>query len=126
MGRRIDESVWDQRRELLRRQESSGVSAAQFCRENDVKLWNFHAWKRRLNGDVGLDLPMQSEQKSERGDLRRRSFVQVPIQGLSEMNSGRSWIEVSSATGIVVRVPPNNLPALRLVLGTLAQENAHA
>lgn len=84
MGRRIDESEWDQRRELLRRQESSGLSAARFCRENDVKLWNFHAWKRRLNEEGA---PTKSEQESERGDARPRSFVQIPFQALPEMNS---------------------------------------
>lgn len=126
MGRRIDEAVWNERRELLQRQASSGMSAAQFCRENGVNLWNFNAWKRRLNGDAAPDWRMNSAIQAEGVDCKPSSFVQVPMPMMARSNGDRSWIEVSSADGIVVRVPSNNLSALKLVLGALAEENADA
>jgi hypothetical protein len=43
MGRRIDESIWNERRELLYRQATSGMPVARFCREHGVDLWKFHA-----------------------------------------------------------------------------------
>ncbi len=119
MGRRVDESVWDERRELLLRQTSSGMSAAGFCRENGVKLWNFHAWKRRLSGEGSSALEAK---KSVGADDRPNSFLQIPIRQVPRTNADASWIEVSSAAGIVVRVPSRNLSALRTVLGALAVE----
>ena len=126
MGRRIDEAVWDERRALLQRQASSGMSAAHFCRENDLKLWSFHAWKRKLNGDAGGDWRMHSDGRTELSDRRSGSFVQIPISSGRQANTKASWVEVSSAGGIVVRVPSGDLSALRTVLGTLSQESADA
>ena len=126
MGRRIDKAVWDERRDLLQRQASSGISAARFCRENGLKHSTFHAWKRKLNGGAGGDWRLHSDGKIGPSDRRSSSFVQVPIPAATRANSQASWVEVSSAAGIVVRVPSGDLPALRMVLGTLSQENANA
>ena len=130
MGRRIDSAAWDERRNWLERQASSGISAARFCRENGLKLSNFHGWKRKLNGVaagcVAGDWRMHSDAAIGSGDRSSRSFVQVPIPATTRGTSQASWVEVSSAGGIVVRVPSGDLPALRMVLGTLSQENADA
>ena len=126
MGRRIDNAVWDERRNWLERQASSGISAARFCRENGLVLSNFHAWKRKLNGGAGGDWRLHSDAAIGTGDRSSRSFVQVPIPATTRVTSQASWVEVSSAGGIVVRVPSGDLPALRMVLGTLSQENADA
>ena len=126
MGRRIDSAVWDERRNWLERQASSGISAARFCRENGLKLSNFHGWKRKLNGGATGDWLLHSDGKIRPGDRSSSSFVQVPIPEATRANSQASFVEVSSAGGIVVRVPSGDLPALRMVLGTLSRENADA
>ena len=126
MSRRVDNAVWDERRDLLQRQASSGISAARFCRENGLSLSNFHAWKRKLNGGASADWRLHTHRKIGPGDHGSSSFVQVPIPAVTRANSQASWVEVSSAGGIVVRVPSGDLPALRMVLGTLSQENADA
>ena len=123
MGRRIDEAVWNERRELLERQALSGLSAARFCREQGVKLGNFQAWKRKFNGHLSAEWA-GSAARSESGRQKPSSFVQVPIQAVPRM-AASSWIEVSSAAGIVVRVPAGNLPALQMVLESLCEENAN-
>lgn len=126
MGRRLEDSVWDERRDWIQRQASSGTSAARFCRENGLKLGNFQAWKRRLDGNAAVGWRMRSAEKPGSGDRRSSSFVQLPIPAVPPVTSGASWIEVSSAAGIVVRVPSGNLPALRTVLGALLVECADA
>jgi len=126
MGRRLEDSVWDERRKWVQRQASSGMSAARFCQEHGLKLGNFHAWKRRLNENAAGEWPMHANEKRESGDRRPSSFLQVPIPSVAPVTGDSSWIEVSSAAGIVVRVPSGNLPALRTVLGALAKENADA
>jgi hypothetical protein len=125
MGRRLDEAVWNERRELLERQATSGVSVARFCQANGIKVWNFNAWKQRLNGGASANWRMRSADRATAVDRRPSSFVQVPLKLEPGTNGGNSWVEVSSATGIVVRVPSDNLSALKWVLGNLAQENAN-
>jgi hypothetical protein len=126
MSRRIDNAVWNERRELLQWQASSGISAARFCRENGISLSNFHAWKRKLIGAASVDWRMHSDGKSGPSDRRSSSFVQIPISSQPRSTFQPSWVEVSSAGGIVVRVPSGDLSALGTVLGALARERADA
>jgi hypothetical protein len=37
-------------REILSRQQASGLSIAEFCRDNAVPVSSFFAWKRRVSG----------------------------------------------------------------------------
>ena len=39
------EAKW---RGLVSEQTQSGRSAAQFCREHDIRVWQFYDWKKRL------------------------------------------------------------------------------
>ena len=58
-----------------------------------------------------------------------QAFVQLPLPTVAVASSGPSWIEVSLADGMVVRVPASNLVALEAVLSSLnrsGQESRHA
>jgi len=125
MGRLLEDSVWEERREWVQRQASSGMSAARFCQEHGLKVTNFYAWKRRLNEKTAGEWTMNGNAKHESGD-RPSGFLEVPMPSMASAPRDSSWIEVSSAAGIVVRVPSGNLPALRTVLGALAKEYADA
>ncbi len=62
------------------------------------------------------------------GRQRLQAFVQLPLAQVVTA-SGPSWIEVSLADGMVVRVPTSNLAALEAVLSSLnrsGQESRHA
>ncbi len=48
MAGRVEESVWGERREWIRRHQESGLSAAQFCRDHSLHEGNFHSWRRRF------------------------------------------------------------------------------
>ncbi len=126
MGRRLEDSVWEERREWVQRQASSGMSAARFCQEHGLKLGNFQAWKRRLNEHAVGEWPLLAKEQREPGDRRPSGFLQVPLPSAAPVTRDSSWIEVSSAAGIVVRVRSDNLSALRTVLGALAKESADA
>lgn len=134
MGRRVDSVLWEQRRELVKKQLESGLSAGQFCRDNSLNLNNFQAWKRRLkrsdqNGSqskqsrVGKKALLASAETAA-----HPAFVQIPNAMASTTVPFAPWIEVSLAEGIVVRVPATNLAALRMVLSALkpASEVNHA
>ena len=128
MGGRIDSATWDQRRAWIEKQATSGFSAARFCRENELKLSNFNAWKRKLGGVGAATRPKRGEQSGKAITLLSNAFTQVPFQVTSRVASSAQWIEISLADGMVVRVPAANLPALKLVLGALgaSQEPTHA
>ena len=128
MAGRVEESVWEERREWIRRQEESGLSVAQFCRENSLHEGNFHAWRLRfakLSGQSHMGAG-----KVAGGRQTLQAFVQLPVPPVASVaGSGASWIEVSLADGMVVRVPASNLPALEAVLSGLSrwcQESRHA
>jgi len=124
MGRRIDEAVWSDRKELLQRQALSGMSVAGFCREHGVNLWNFHAWKRKLGGDEAAGSRGRSQNMAGTVAGGSGSFVRVALPAIPEMNATTSsWIEVSTAAGLVIRVPSSNLAALRVVLGNFSREH---
>lgn len=128
MAGRVEESVWAERREWIRKQEESGLSVAQFCRDNSLHEGNFHAWRLRF-----AKLSGQSQvgtRKAAGGRQALQAFVQLPVPPVTAVaGSGPSWIEVSLADGMVVRVPASNLPALEVVLSSLSrvrQESRHA
>ena len=128
MARRIDKATWDERQEWIVRQESSGVSVARFCRDHGLNLANFHVWKRKLRGNAPAKKPMASNLSGKSMTLAQTAFVQVPVQVPTQNMSSAPWVEVSSADGMVVRIPASNLHALQLVLNALnhAQEANHA
>lgn len=125
MAGRVEESVWAEREEWIRRQEESGLSVAQFCRENSLHVGNFHAWRLRF-----AKLRGQSHVGTGKAVGRTlQAFVQLPVAPVSAAGSGPSWIEVSLADGMVVRVPAANLVALEAVLDSVSrwrQESRHA
>jgi transposase-like protein len=126
MAGRVEESVWEERGEWIRRQQESGLSVAQFCRDHGLHEGNFHAWRLRfakVNGQVPVGTG-----KLVGGRQALQAFVQLPMPAVA-VASGASWIEVSVADGVVVRVPASNLAALEAVLSSLSrsrQESRHA
>lgn len=128
MGRRIDKATWDERRAWIDKQGCSRFSAAQFCRENGLKLGNFRAWKQKLQGAASVKRQLGGNQTGPANDGLASAFVQVPVPVTSRAAASTSWIEVSLADGMVIRVPASNGPALQLVLSALlpAQETRNA
>ena len=41
---------------LVQGQAQSGMSAAAFCKENQVNLQSFYAWRRRFNSESGANV----------------------------------------------------------------------
>lgn len=119
MGGRIENAIWDERREWLEKHRRSGCSAAGFCREHGLNLSNFHAWKRKLQGAAPVKWRLRGKPAGQAEDLLSSAFLQVPVPVAARAASGASWIEVCLAEGMVVRVPATNLPALQVVLSAL-------
>lgn len=126
MAGRVEESVWEERQEWIRRQRESGLSVAHFCRDNGLHEGNFYSWRRRFSRDGDASVIAD---KLPGGRRSLQAFVQLPMPTAVGASSGPTWIEVSVADGMVVRVPASNLPALEAVLSSLnrsRQESRHA
>jgi len=50
MSRRANQFLWGQWRERLERQRKSGLSIAEFCRQEAVSSVTFYTWRRKLRG----------------------------------------------------------------------------
>ncbi len=122
MGRRVDEAEWLERRNWVERQAASGLSAARFCLENGLNPTNFHAWRRWIAESATKSLSEVTAFEGQRRERVPSVFLRVPIQPESQVGARRSWVEISLASGMVVRVPSDNAPALRTVLDTLREE----
>lgn len=134
MSRRANRVLWDQWRERLERQRKSGLSIAEFCRQEGVSSVAFHTWRRKLR-------QQSAEHSSARGGIAGRggvtaagpsspgrgvrpartvaaasgvggSFLQVPVVEARPA----TWIELTLVDGTQVRIPPQNLSALQVAL----------
>lgn len=152
MARKVNQFLWDQWRQRIRRQRASGMPIAVFCRKEGVSQAAFHAWKRKLHRSASARtappesvVPQHVRKRSTPLSQRRRpqnsaaspatpthsaDFLQVPVRGLPSS----PWIELSLVDGTLVRVPQENLAALTTLLRvlrgdgfpTLAGEARHA
>lgn len=128
MAGRVEESVWEERREWIRRQAESGLSVATFCRDNGLHEGNFYSWRRRFARLS--DQSLTGSGKASGGRQTLQAFVQLPSPvAKAVVGSVSGWVEVSLSGGMVVRVPASNLAALETVLNGLShlrQESRHA
>lgn len=140
MARSVDQVLWDQWRQRLERQRTSGLSIVEFCRSEQVSPHCFHAWKRKLSPTAprrhisGASLGTRrsrrrhviakpharAQQTPGRPGMppRPAEFLQVPVQAAQ----GSPWIELALADGTILRLPQQNLAALIAALRVLRGE----
>jgi len=137
MARKVDQALWDQWRQRIRRQRASKLSVAAFCREESVSQATFYTWKRKLQGrraarqtstKVRATRPKRRKRAAAaRGQAARNSaarsslptravdFLQLPVRGVRTS----PWIEMTLVDGTLVRIPQDNLAALSALLKLL-------
>jgi len=140
MARSVNQALWDQWRQLLGRQRSSGLSIVEFCRSENLSPYRFHAWKRKLfptpptrhasgaairtrrarRRQVIAKPYTRAQQTPDRPAMppRPAAFLQVPVSAAQ----GNPWIELALADGTILRLPQQNLAALVAVLHVLRGE----
>jgi hypothetical protein len=140
MARSVNPVLWDQWRQRLERQRTSGQSIVEFCRSEGVSSHRFHAWKRKLLPTASMRQRSVSSLGTRRSGQRRviakpntrsqltpaqsvlppgpADFLQVPVA----VTQGSPWIELALADGTILRVPQQNLAALIAALRVLRGE----
>ena len=129
MARKVNQSVWDVWQRRIRNQQRSGLSIAQFCRNEGISRASFHAWKRKLraaseaprlqpHATLGGGRPATASAAAAHVATCSGSsaFLQLP---LAPVVKPASCIEVALPDGTTVRVPHDNLAALTTIVRVL-------
>jgi hypothetical protein len=140
MARSVNQVLWNQWRQRVERQRTSGLSIVEFCRKEHVSPQRFHAWKRKLfpatstrhvsGGAAGTQrfrkrrvivTPLPRARQPLANPVippRPTEFLQLPVTAAQ----GSPWIELALADGTILRLPQQNLAALVAVLRVLRGE----
>jgi transposase-like protein len=141
MAREVNQVLWGQWRQRMRRQLASGLSIAEFCRTEGVSPHSFYVWKRKLGETASARHSSRGGERTRRFWKRRgvvqprrgqgqasaclggvahpAEFLQLPVTAVRPS----PWIELALADGTVVRLPQQNLAALVSVLRVLRGED---
>ena len=98
MGK-LNEGVWEERREVLGRLAESGSSAAEFCRREKIPYWKLMEWRRRIR-------EMDAEPSCS-GTVEKPAFAELVVQEAKPENGEcdlRVQMEIALPGGAVVRV----------------------
>lgn len=75
-------------RGLISAQEASGQSIAAYCREHDVRAWQFYEWKKRLRqSEPGSFVAVSVKPEEER---TQSSSPGLPVSAI-ELHHSRGW-----------------------------------
>jgi len=89
---RRSESAW---RELVERQEQSGLSVAQFCEREGIKSASLYGWRSRFReGPKDSPVPEVAPKKSKRREAPSSGFID-----LGALGSSRSRFEIRLELG---------------------------
>jgi hypothetical protein len=117
-------------RNRIERQRRSGQTIAQFCQQEGVSTPSYYQWKRKLQDEQPIRQKKATTQRKAKPAKRRQAkaaapsvsppFVQLPMPA----PRGCPWIEVVLSEGTIVRLPQQNLAALKTVLGALGNHTS--
>jgi len=89
---RRSESTW---RELVERQEQSGLSVAQFCEREGIKSASLYGWRSRLRGGPkDTAVPEVTPKKAKHREAPSSGFID-----LGALGSSRSRFEIRLELG---------------------------
>jgi len=121
MVRKLNLEVRELWRQRIEGQGRSGLTVAEFCRREGVPQGGFYTWKRKLRGKSRRN-PKRPARRQPAPAVRpvsqassKAAFLQVP---LSSMRTS-PWIELVLPEGAIIRLPQQNLAALKTVLHAL-------
>lgn len=75
-------------RELISTQEASGQSIAAYCREHDVRAWQFYEWKKRLRKNEAGTFVAVSVKSAEESAPQPHSVL---TSSSIELRHSRGW-----------------------------------
>lgn len=99
---RRSESAW---RELVERQEQSGLTVAQFCQREGIKSASLYGWRSRLReGPKDSAVPQVALKKSKRRETPSSGFIDLGALGASR---SRFEIRLELGQGVLLHLVRN-------------------
>lgn len=120
-GHVVQEAMWDERRQWIRKQRESGLSVAQSCRDRGSRLGNFHAWRLRTAELDAMSAPssMATTETCSYRSFVKPTFLQVTNPSNVSLARQGTRVEVSLASGMIAQVPSSILAAIEAVIVSL-------
>ncbi len=125
MAKKSNEQLRKTWRNRIDRQQRSSQTIAQFCQQEGVSTPSYYKWKQKLQGKQPTQQKRAKARRKakvpKRGPVKTTApsvsvpFVQLPMPAPPSC----PWIEVVLSEGTIVRLPQQNLTALKVVLGAL-------
>ena len=113
MPRQVNQVLWDQWRQRIKRQRESGLSIAEFCRRENISGHGFYVWRRNLREvsrrrrEPRADARLQRSRRRSAGSRRAARFASpvgsaaacdgLPATAGHGGTSNDPWIEVGLA-----------------------------
>jgi hypothetical protein len=140
MTRQVNQVLWDQWQQRIKRQRESGLSIAEYCRRENISAHGFYVWRRNLRQAASKRHEPRADANLQRS--RRRGAVVTSRRRLRNVRVGPTvppcptnflqlpvtaaqvapWIELAMADGTILRLPQQNLAALITALRVLRGE----
>ena len=118
MATRRNLERWQFWRDVIRRQEQSGLSVAAFCREEQVPPASFFAWRKKL-AEADRNANVASGRDADASHEVRAQFVPIAI---SPVPLSSANFEIVGPDGYRVVVPtPFDAESLREILRVLKE-----
>ena len=96
MQRTIQRRSLETWRELVTRQDRSGLSVQAFCRQERLNAWTFYGWRSRLRKSTAVDRVAVREQNGDSAGF-------IDLGALSGVSS-RCEIRLDLGGGVVLQV----------------------
>ena len=122
MARKVNQELREKWRQRIERQRCSGLTVAEFSRQEGVSTASFYRWQQEVSAVPAAPVkgtadhrptkttaPTARTASPVRMDAR---FVQLPLAS----TSSNPWIELMLTDGTLIRLPQQNLAALQAVL----------
>ncbi len=102
------EAYW---RNVLRRQSKSGLSVAEFCRQESIAQPSFYAWRRTFRERDGAVAQIAKNGRSDLGrGSKRPSFVPVRVEEVMPAAEEHHPIRIRWPGGVHIDVPASTSP----------------
>jgi hypothetical protein len=122
MARKVNLELRETWRQRIERQRQSGLTVAEFSRQEAVSTASFYRWQQQVGTDAAGTAKRSPRRRSTRAAASLAqpasphrldaTFVQLPLSP-APVNP---WIELMLTDGTLIRLPQQNLAALQTVL----------
>ena len=123
MARKVNQELRETWRQRIERQRRSGLTVAEFSRQEGVSTASFYRWQQEVGAvpaapakPYGTSSTGQDDCPHGQNGISRTHGRHVSCNCRWPLTSSNPWIELMLTDGTLIRLPQQNLAALQTVL----------